>query len=387
MKRLIFILLIGFQSILAQESSFSYQGQIGLFNTALNSKTILHSTDFWDYSNKAHFIQQLESENHLFFNGENALRYNNKKGWIISLENKHLAYSTYTKDLAKIALYGNAPCIGENLSLAPFNTSYYRYSELAVGFRLHENFQLFTSGIIGHQFASIQTNTADFYTAENGSYIDYDLSLEIHYTDTAFSNMFEKRGLGAALSLYFEQEKEDFSIRLSASDIGFILWDKDCNNIYIDTAFHYKGIPVDNLLNFNQEIVENEIDALEGQINTNYKENYTWKIPIILRGYFQKNLNNNLFSAISFGLEHRLAIYPSPLIYSNLYHSKEKSQWSFGYHFGGMERAGLQLSYSIQFKQTEFHLYTRQANLFLPEEIYGFHIGIGIKKVFLKKEN
>mgnify|MGYP006255579925 FL=1 len=75
------------------------------------------------------------------------------------------------------------------------------------------------------------------------------------------------------------------------------------------------------------------------------------------------------------------------MLYANLHHEKENSQWSFGYHFGGMERAGIQLSYLIQFKQTEFRLYTRQANLFLPEEIYGLHIGIGIKKVFLPKGN
>ena len=52
-----------------------------------------------------------------------------------------------------------------------------------------------------------------------------------------------------------------------------------------------------------------------------------------------------------------------------------------------MERAGVQLSYFVQCKQTEFRLYTRQANLFLPEEIYGLHLGIGIKKVFLQKGN
>ena len=65
---------------------------------------------------------------------------------------------------------------------------------------------------------------------------------------------------------------------------------------------------------------------------------------------------------------------------------EKKAYWSFGYHYGGMERAGVQFSYAVQCKQTEFRLYTRQANLLLPEEMYGLHIGIGIKKVFLQKE-
>lgn len=387
MKRLIFILLLGFQSIFAQESSFSYQGQIGFFNTAFNSKTILNSSGFWDTSHKAHLLQQLESENHLFFQGEDVLRYTNKKGWSISLHHKNLAYSRYTKNLAQLVLYGNETLNGENFSLAPFNTSYYRYSELTFGFRFHEHFHLRTSAILGHQFASIQTNIADFYTAENGSYINYDLSLEAHYTDTTFTDIFKNSGLGAALGLYYEQQKEDILIRLSASDIGFIRWDKGCTNLYIDTAYHFEGVALDDLLNFNQDVLENEIDALERQINAPVQESYTWKIPILLRVYYEQKLHNNHFSSVSFGAEHRLGIYPSPLMYANLHHEREKRQWSFGYHFGGIERAGIQINYAIQFKQTEFRLYTRQANLFLPEEIYGLHIGIGIKKVFLSKGN
>ena len=387
MKRLFFLLLLGFQSVFAQESSFSYQGQIGLFNTAFNSKTILNSSGFWDTSHKLHLLKQLEHENYLLFQQEDALKYTNKKGWSISLQHKHLAYSSYTKDLAQLALYGNATLTGKNLSLAPFNTSYYRYSELAFGFRFHENFHLSTSAILGHQLVNIQTNTADFYTAENGSYIDYNLSLEAHYTDTTFSDIFGNRGLGAALGLYYEHEKEDVLIRLSANDIGFIRWDKGSTNLYIDTAYHFEGIAVNDLLNFNQEILENEIDALEGQINSPVQESYNWKIPILLRGYYEKKLHNNHFNAVSFGAEHRLGIYPTPLLYANLHHERDKSQWSFGYHFGGLERPGIQLSYFVQCKQTEFRLYTRQANLFLPEEIYGLHLGIGIKKVFLPKGN
>lgn len=385
MKRLIFIMLFGFQSVFAQESSLSFQGQIGLFNSAFNSKTIMNSTGFWDTSHKAHLLRQLENRNHFFFQAENDLKYNDKKGWSIALQNKHLAYSSYTKELAQLALYGNATFTGENLSLAPFNTRYYRYSELAFGFRFHEHFQVSTSAILGHQFLSIEANISDFYTAENGAYIDYVLSLETHYTDTTFADIFENKGLGAALGLYYENVKEDILIRLSANDIGFIRWDEGCTNLYIDTAYHFEGIAIDDLLNFNQEIVENEINALEGQINSPIKESYTWKIPILLKGYIKKKFHENHFSALSFGAEHRLGIYPTPLLYANLHHEREKSQWSFGYHFGGMERAGILLSYVVQCKQTEFRLYTRQANLFLPEEIYGLHIGIGIKKVFLPK--
>ena len=109
--------------------------------------------------------------------------------------------------MAQLALYGNSTFTGEKLSLAPFNTSFYRYSELAFGFRFHEYFHVSTSAILGHQFLSIEANTADFYTAENGNYIDYVLSLEVHYTDSTFADIFENRGLGAALGLYLRTGK------------------------------------------------------------------------------------------------------------------------------------------------------------------------------------
>ena len=129
--------------------------------------------------------------------------------------------------------------------------------------------------------------------------------------------------------MYYEQEKEDVLIRLSANDIGFIRWDEGSTNLYIDTAYHFEGIAVDDLLNFNQEILENEIDALEGQINSPVQESYTWKIPILLRGYYEQKLQNNHFNAVSFGAEHRLGIYPNPLLYANLHHEREKKPMEF----------------------------------------------------------
>ena len=92
--------------------------------------------------------------------------------------------------------------------------------------------------------------------------------------------------------------KKDVLIRLSANDIGFIRWDEGCTNLYIDTAYHFEGIAVNDLLDFNQEILENEIDALEGQINSPVQESYTWKIPILLRGYYEQKISRIIISML-----------------------------------------------------------------------------------------
>ena len=76
-------------------------------------------------------------------------------------------------------------------------------------------------------------------------------------------------------------------------------------------------------MNFNEGILQDEIDAIEGQFNTSVKENYSWRIPILIRAYYKQDLNH-YFSAISFGSEHRIGLYTSPLFHANLHHKREK---------------------------------------------------------------
>ena len=97
MKRLLLFIFIGFQTVFAQESALSYEGQIGLFNTSFKGKTIVNSTGFWDTSHKRDILSKMKTENHFFYQGEYDLTYSNKNSWRIALQNKHLAYSTTPK--------------------------------------------------------------------------------------------------------------------------------------------------------------------------------------------------------------------------------------------------------------------------------------------------
>ena len=97
-----------------------------------------------------------------------------------------------------------------------------------------------TSVILGHQFANLQTNTANFYTAENGSYIDYDLSLEAHYSDLLLHDIFEIE-VRSCTWLVLRTGKRKF-LSIICYDIGFIRWDDECTNLYIDTSYHFEGI-------------------------------------------------------------------------------------------------------------------------------------------------
>ena len=386
MKRLLLFIFIGFQTVFAQESALSYEGQIGLFNTSFKGKYILNSGGFWDEQDKRDILSKMKTENHFFYKGEYALEYSNKNSWRIALKQKSLAYGTYTKDLIQLGLYGNTPFLGEELTLGPFQTGYYLYSEMELGFKIYEYFRLTTSVIIGHQFANFHATKANFYTTENGGAIDYDLELEAHYSEFEDVNdIFGNNGKGAALGIHYEKEKDGTLIQISASDIGFIRWDNECTNLYIDTSYHFECLAVDDLLNFNEGILQDEIDAIEGQFNTSVKENYSWRIPILIRAYYKQDLNH-YFSAISFGSEHRIGLYTSPLFHANLHHKRKKvsgvldttmEEWN-------VLAYNLAMLYNVNKPNS---VYTHDKLIFYYQRrCMGYTLALVLKKYFCQKE-
>ena len=140
MKRVLTLILIGIQTVSAQDSFLSYQGQLGLFNSSLSSETLFNSDPHWDDHDKQNILAQLGDENHVFFNFENELTYRNKKNWSLALKQKSLASISYPIDLVELVLYGNTNYLGQELSFAPLEANFYLYSALEVGFKINTNF-------------------------------------------------------------------------------------------------------------------------------------------------------------------------------------------------------------------------------------------------------
>lgn len=385
MRRVLTLILIGIQTVSAQDSFLSYQGQLGLFNSSFSSETLFNSDAYWDDQDKQNILAQLGNENHIYFLVENQLKYGNKKNWSLALNQKSLASFSYPIDLLELGLYGNASYLGQELSFAPFQANFYLYSEIELGFKIHSNFFLTSSLIAGHQFASFKAHKATFFTAENGGSIEYELDLEGHYTNFEGSNLLAVNGIGAALGLYYEQELDQQLLQLSISDIGFVVWDESTTNLYINANYQFEGINVENLLDFNEDIIQDELDSIEQPFNASAKESYNWKIPALFKVNYQQKIDF-FMNAFSVGAEHRFGIYTDPFLYANLHHNREKTKWSIGYHTGGLERNSLQFSFSLKGKKTEFQLYTRQANAFISDQLYGIHLGFGVKKTFSTKK-
>ena len=66
----------------------------------------------------------------------------------------------------------------------------------------------------------------------------------------------------------------------------------------------------------------------------------------------------------------------------DLHKKLDKHEFVLGYHYGGLERNGLQFAYHYYAKGLQFNLFSRQLNVIDNSNMYGFHLGLGLKFMF-----
>ena len=55
-----------------------------------------------------------------------------------------------------------------------------------------------------------------------------------------------------------------------------------------DAKYCFEGIEMDDLLDFNEDIIQDELDFIEQPFNVSTIESYNWKIPVLLKANYQK---------------------------------------------------------------------------------------------------
>lgn len=165
--------------------------------------------------------------------------------------------STFTEDLFKVIFFGNAGYAGKT---ADFSGSYdlqYSYRQLRLGLQkqlLNKEVQWETG--IGISYISakkgheILLHHATLFTEENGEYLDAVYNIEYHEADTSNHGTWQTDGRGVAadllLSCLFHDGKS--RLTLSANDAGLIAWNKHSLLYTADSALHFEGLEVNDLL-------------------------------------------------------------------------------------------------------------------------------------------
>ena len=371
-------------SAYSQERSLEFNTDIGLFNSSINAQLLSQSYGFLDEIEKSNIIDALKAENNIAFESNNAILYQNKKGWGLSLSNHTGAYATYSKSLVELSLLGNTPFKGENLKIDPLDITAFNYSQLDFSYQWSKKIQTSVGLLLGHHFLDATVNEARFYTDPQAAFINYQVDYEAHFTDTTdlLQKPFGNKGYGAVFGMSYKDSISNGEIELSISDLGFIRWNDKTSNMHIESQYEFEGINVNDFISFSDSIIRNEIDSLQSDLQSNIKESYTWQLPTSFKLCINQPLYNSIIQGYSLTIEHRMNLYDIPKLTLEVHKKMKNHRLALGYHIGGVEHNGFQFSYLYGGEKTHFHIYTKQFNTGIPSVSYGLHIGIGIKRVF-----
>lgn len=187
----------------------------------------------------------------------------------------------YSKDLAEIAAFGNAPYIGETKSIGPAY-EYINYNEIYVGFQRYVGPVSIgarvkkLSGVQGIQTVNRKINiTTDEeiyalqvesdYIVNSAGTLDYFQldSFDLSYQSFSFDNFMSGNGgwafdIGASMDL---GDRVELSVGLL--DIGSITWDQEATTLTSQRNQTFEGVDITQYIGTDDEIiVEDSIRAL-----------------------------------------------------------------------------------------------------------------------------
>lgn len=292
------------------KNTISWNSTINLESNALTmdfaSKILFGG--FISNTQKNNWISNLSENNTLFSEFSNSISYNRNSGknsFSFAMADRNLARIAFTDDLMKVALFGNYNYQGDTLIFDKTNLSLSRFQQVKMGYGrkfiiqdISVKISTALSYLNGNQQLSFLSEKASFYTAPYGTYNDLEYDIRAFATDTANFNYFEDNGHGVAFdfALNFQLKEKKYSIYLF--DLGYINWKESILKYNTDTSFSFKGFEIQDLLAFNDSLLEAEADqyledvyinAKKGNIKSYIPANFGLKIEAPLNDlYFNK---------------------------------------------------------------------------------------------------
>lgn len=381
MRKIIFVLLV-IQHIANAQSYIKSEYQFGLLNSSINAQNILDGQGYLNENFKTNFINQLDSENQIFLESDYLLEYDHKKKWGLGYNNKSFLYVNFSDDLVRLALFGNGAFLGEKLNLSPLNILLNNYSQFYYKLHINSKINSSLSFVLGHQLAEINVNKADFTTENLGTSIEYSLALEAHFSDTSLLlNPLSVNGFGIALSVNYTDTIYNSIINVELSDFGLIKWNNQTLNINTENNYSFEGIEINSFSDINENIISDELEKIEQDLDNQTSSYYHYRLPYRFHMVINQPLKSIVVNQFTLAFDYINTLYPNPRWLFQVHKKIKKSKFSLGYHYGGLEYPGLEFGYTFTGKKNTFMLYTKQANYFALENIYGAQIGLSYKRI------
>ncbi|PIX35084.1 MAG: hypothetical protein COZ59_06970, partial [Bacteroidetes bacterium CG_4_8_14_3_um_filter_31_14] len=107
----------------------------------------------------------------------------------------------------------------------------------------------------GQQLQSLNINRGSFYTSIDGDYLDLNTKFSYFTSDQSHKNFTDVNGIGISFDAFFviENTKSKLSFTFASEDLGYISWTKKSYLAGVDTAIHFDGVEITNIMNVAQE--------------------------------------------------------------------------------------------------------------------------------------
>lgn len=160
--------------------------------------------------------------------------------------------ASYTKDLYKLAFYGNKQFENQNAELANSNFTSYRFEKITFGLtKADESRSMGISLIIGDQFSGFDINQADLFTYTNGTNLTMDYDGKIRLSDA------ERRGFmafsGAGIGLDFETLFYKKMFIAKVTNLGVAFWKRNATYSNTSEQIDFEGVEINNVFSTSEE--------------------------------------------------------------------------------------------------------------------------------------
>lgn len=299
----------------------------------------------------------------------------------------------FSDDWFNTIFYGNKMYAGETASLGNFSLNLLRYQQFRFGWDWHGDANHGSYGVAfsllsGEQNISINTPTADLFTADDGTYLDFSLAMDIHQSDTSNKKFFAQNGMGLSADFYYELPytawKKPSTIIFEVKDLGIIRWNSNSMHYSADSSYHYEGIDVNDLLNLDSNSTQLHIDSVIDKNTTLVRSQYTTNIPFTLevhtKSYYGKQI------AFEKGIICWFNTSSKPYYYAKLHFivgRKKSVDFAYIVGYGGYGRFNAGLEAKIDFaKHYSIHLIDNYLFSGIAQTSYGMGLYVKLARKF-----
>ena len=220
-----------------------------------------------------------------------------------SFADKSLLNASFTDDFLRIVFEGNYNYQDKTLSFNNTNirADLFQQYKISYGTTINKvNMHAAISYLLGNHHLSYMIEKGSLYTAPFGTsfYIEYDMNAFI--TDASRFSKFTNNGNGKALDLDVDFSIKKYDIRISMTDLGFILWNSSSRTFASDSNFSFQGVEVEDIFSFNDSVLEDNHlnnDAIKTN-NTSFKS----YIPATIHMMVSRKTEHNYFRGYTLGI-------------------------------------------------------------------------------------